>query len=184
MDEPVYQKQPKRRIIIAQDTKETFRGSYQHYVQYATKRGVKKKRLLSKKDFDSVKSKIFEEIREGVINCEGGVMVKRFGYFFVLRYPGKRDMFKNREGSSRRPFQVRNRIHQPVFEPYRDFTDLRFWSMDYAFSLRVIYRVRDNLLKGEKYKNYLYSLSRDLNLSVGSVKFVEETYDDEYDEHE
>ncbi len=105
---------------------------------------------------------IIEEIRENLIEKQGGVYINDFGYFFVWRAPKKRGL-----GS-----EIKDYLHTIQFKPVRTplrFTGLFGWTIYKAVRPEVRERISTKIETGFKYKNYIFTLDR---LAQGRNKAV------------
>jgi hypothetical protein len=94
---------------------------------------------------------IILEIRESLIEKQGGVFIEKFGYFFVWKAPKKISL-----GDS-----LQSHMHTIQFNPVKNVnihSGLYEWTINRAMHPDVKKRVADKIGGGFKYKNYLYTL--------------------------
>ena len=97
----------------------------------------------------------YKEVADRALEEEAGILVPRLGYFYIWRTHLTTGF--NYFGKQRHNFGINKNLHIPVFYPVRG---LYYYSMDKSFSDPFKNRLRDNLKKGKKYKQYAYTLKR------------------------
>ena len=114
---------------------------------------------------------ILDEVAYQMVHSKGGVFIKNFGYFFVWKTT-KKAMF-NKYGVIHRKdvdgyfnHHTGQYIYKPAFITAGGPINLNFWSMDNKFSTYVKDGINKQLRAGHKYKTYMHSLKKLLNLPV------------------
>jgi hypothetical protein len=109
-------------------------------------------------------SSIFKEIAERVATNEAGVIMRGWGYFFVMRSAAKRFWVDVQEDGTMlvRPKKAyEGRLIEPVFIPrLNGQKNFQGWSFDYGYVNLLRKRIKNNTKKGWKYKMYPYTVIR------------------------
>ncbi len=126
---------------------------------------AKRKRLNS--DFKIVKrivSEICREVKNGLIESEGGVLMKGWGYFYVNRSFGKVLHYRRENGvitGLDMNFANGGYRYNLIFLPRLDGPkSLSGWSFDYMLTDAIWYKIKDNLRKGLRYKAFPFTVLR------------------------
>lgn len=170
------EKVKKRKVIIRKPTRSTDRALtfkknslLKTYNAHCRSKKVRKVDKVREQDLERITAAVFRRARHYLIEKNGGLMINNFGYFGVFRSynnlkykvgPKKTDFIFKPENNG-----LRLRI---IYFPYKRDPLLKFWSMDFSFSQVIYKRVKENLLKGKKYKNYLFSLRKLLGNNIES----------------
>jgi hypothetical protein len=170
------EKVKKRKVIIRKPTRSTDRALtfkknslLKTYNAHCRSKKVRKADKVKEHDLERITAAVFRRMQHYLTEKNGGVMINNFGYFGVFRSynnlkykigPKKTDFIFKPENNG-----LRLRI---IYFPYKRDPLLKFWSMDFSFSQVIYKKVKENLLKGKKYKNYLFSLRKLLGDSIES----------------
>lgn len=124
--------------------------------KFYTKNFKDKKNKLKHKDYyQAFVRRFFEKIADKVIQNPDGVFIEGIGYFFCYMYP-ERGIYNIRNTVSFN-FNTDGYIYRITFAPTKDLAE---WCMDRGYSKYVKDRVKDKLMKGERYKSHYYYLKR------------------------
>lgn len=140
-----------------------FQGKTIYNAYNAFKKGIPKKdRITDRSVFRAVVSEIFKKVANDLVENEGGVLVKEWGYFFIFRGVNKYSFIKRKDdGTDELIYNARKnmRIIMPIFMPHtRGTNSFHGWSMDRAFTQNIRNRLTEKLYSGVKYKCYPYTL--------------------------
>jgi nucleoid DNA-binding protein len=143
------------------------------YLKNASKRD---KRQLNAKRVEKIINSTLKLIAKRMVYNEGGVFIKDFGYFCVVRYP-KRTIVESFCGSIKKKwmnFQTNGYPHSATFIPIRKDTKLKEWAMERAFHTYNVTRIMSKLLmEGKRYKmnfSLLYNMNSNRNKTVDVLK--------------
>lgn len=122
-------------------------------------------RINSNKDkVDSVIREICRQVKINLIESEGGVIMKDWGYFFVNRSYGKMYHYIKEEGevvgiemNRKTNSFVYNPIFLPRIEGVKNFWG---WSFDYTFTNDIIKSIYMKLEQGVRYKAFPWTIIR------------------------
>lgn len=141
----------------------SIRGAYPEYLAFLRRKRISKYEKLRREDYEKIAAELFKEIANRLIYGVGGVFLKNFGYFFIWKTP-RRDSYKNWKGEDVYHHISGNQKYRVQFVSSGGYNNLRFFSMDGTFTGTLKKKLVANLNAGFKYKTYLYSLSKNLNL--------------------
>lgn len=99
---------------------------------------------------------IIAEIKECLIEKQGGVFIDNFGYIFVWKSPRKRSV-----GTT-----TQSHIHAVQFQPVKNaspYLGIYEWTISRAVHPEIKQRIAMKIGGGFKYKNYIYSLKGVIN---------------------
>lgn len=120
---------------------------------------------IDKKTFTLIHKEILKEIRSSILNSQGGVYIKKFGYFSLFRSSVRRSM-KTIRGKICWNSHTNGYKFMPIFTPCPKADALvKYWSMDRRFSVTLNKELIQKVKDGFRYKNHIYSLQlkKDLN---------------------
>ena len=91
-----------------------------------------------------------------MVDNEGGVLIRGFGYFFNWKVPKKMQYTLTSKGRYEQKFNMygNKHMHLPTFIPSKD---MEGWSMDNTFNRALKTKLSHNLNKGKKYKMFAYT---------------------------
>lgn len=138
------------------------------YNAYCKRKKISKYEKVDKYLLIKIAGNILKEIGKQMVISKGGVMIKNFGYFFVWKTQAKityGEKFKHSPGEPRFNYHTNNYFYTPVFIPAGGPYNMKYWSMDHKFCKQVKDGICEKLVSGFKYRTYVYSLRRLLNLS-------------------
>lgn len=156
-------------VKLKKSSKKTFLASslYKPYLAYCRRKKVAKEDKVSVDLLRKIASHILREIRLRLVENEAGVMIDKFGYFFVLVSKGH--MFRRiGAGENAKIFtpEYGGQRVRVIFMPYIKDKNLSFWSMDYTTGAGVFKEVKDKISKGHKYRGYPFSMRKALGMSI------------------
>ena len=132
------------------------------------------KRSITQKRVNTILKHTMKTIAKRTAYNEGGVFIKNFGYFCIIRYP-KPAIAKSFFGKERwLNFHTGGYAYSPVFIPIRKDLKLKEWVMERAFHPYNLTRIMSELLReGKRYKmafSLLYNLFAHRNKTVDVLK--------------
>lgn len=139
------------------------------YNTYCRGKQIRKVDKVKKEELEPISGEIFRTIQRHLIEREGGVMIRNFGYFGTIRvYGNKTKRFgKNKEDVLFTPHNNGMRL-RIIYFPYKRDPLLKYWTMDFNFSSKIYNTIRDNISKGKNYKSYFFSLRKLLGDNIES----------------
>lgn len=152
-----------KRTLIAPQISLYTRQHHAAFTAYYRKRKFSKYEKASADEFSKICSAILKEIATQIIESRGGVFIKNFGYFFVWRTQ-RRAPSKHFVGDLYN-YHTNHYMYKPVFVPAAGPTNMKFWSMDNKFSRYVKQGIAKKLRGGFKYRGYIYTIGKLLNLN-------------------
>jgi hypothetical protein len=138
-----------------------------HYNAYCKAKKISKYDKVDRLVMLKVVGNIFKEIGIQMVEAKGGVLIRNFGYFFVWKTQAKTTFGEWYRHTDRQPqfnYATKNYMYKPVFVPAGGAFNLRFWSMDNKFERPLRVKIKHKLIAGFKYRTYVYSLRKLLNL--------------------
>lgn len=111
-----------------------------------------RRRLTDREDLVEIQRAIFKEISDQIAKSRGGVFIRGVGYFFVWKIPRKLYFWRNMQNEDK-PWY--GNVYSIKFYPSRR---LRGWVFTKRWASTLSKKVYHQLLKGFKYRMYLYSL--------------------------
>jgi hypothetical protein len=156
--------------ILIKDGVEAFTDEfYAFYIARCKAKKISAKDLLNKQELVKVKTTVLKTMRTSILNNLGGVLIKNFGYFYIFRYPYKRQV---RRTTKVTPMLQNESIwetgffrYQPMFIPFNGDSEVKFFSMDYSFTDKFTKELKEKLRGGHKYYSYAYTIKPLLELS-------------------
>jgi len=123
-------------------------------------------RKLTQKKVNIILKHTMKTIARRIAYNEGGVFIKNFGYFCVIRYPKPRitEFFYGTQSTKKKwvNFHTGGYPFSPTFIPIRKDNKLKEWVMERAFHHYNVIRIMSQLLReGKRYKmtfSLLYNL--------------------------
>lgn len=123
-----------------------------------------KHRVEDRQELRRIVKTICKHIGNELVERQGGVHVRRLGYFFVWKIPRKMTFTTQvRGGKLKESYNHHsdNHMYSPVFLPALDHRNtLKDWGMDNAFSVNVKQGIKNKVRRGFKYKIYPFSLAK------------------------
>lgn len=141
------------------------------------------KRKFSKKRVEQVINSTLKLIAKRTVYNEGGVFIKNFGYFCVVRYPQRRivESFCGNTKKKWMNFHTNGFPHSATFIPIRKDSKLKEWVMERAFHTYNTTRIMSKLLQeGKRYKlnfSVLHNLNANRISTVDVLKKYNPTND-------
>jgi hypothetical protein len=117
----------------------------------------KEKVIPDYKKHGKVLSAFYKKVGDNLVEASGGVFVKNFGYFSILRDFNKPMYFDFKTLKFKLNSLTDGAMYTISFIPSRTSTVLRAWVFDYNFVPRVKHALRDALKNGKRY-NFHYNL--------------------------
>jgi hypothetical protein len=152
-------------------------------LEYIKNNSSRDKRQLNESRVEAIINSTLKLIAKRIVYNEGGVFIKDFGYFCVVRYP-KRIIVESFCGKSKKKwmnFQTNGYPHSATFIPIRKDTKLKEWAMERAFHTYNVTRIMSKLLvEGKRYKmnfSLLYNMNSNRNKTVDVLKKYNSTDD-------
>lgn len=138
------------------------------YNAYCKRKKISKYEKVDKVTLIKIAGNIFKEIALQMVESKGGVLIKNFGYFFVWKTQARGTYGEKYKSTPNEPhfnYHTKNFYYKPIFIPAAGPNNMRYWSMDHKFSLAVRKGIKEKLVSGFKYRMYVYSVRRLLNLN-------------------
>lgn len=136
---------------------------YTEYLDY-NERIPEKYRVKDRENLRRMIKTICKHIGREVVECRGGVHVRRLGYFFIWKIPRKMTYTTQvRGGNLKENFNYHSEhyMYSPIFLPSLDNKNtLKDWSMDNAFSASIKQGVKRKIKSGFNYKIYPFSITK------------------------
>jgi nucleoid DNA-binding protein len=150
-----------RSIYIGEEGKVTItsKEAYNHYKSTAVFR--KKENTYTLRQYSKIVRAFYSKVADNLVENEGGVFLKNFGYFTVIAHP-KRQVVKVPYGDVEYfNFNTDNHLYLPTFfNISRGKPLLNLWVMDRTFSRsKVRARLHKALVSGKKFKTYVATLA-------------------------
>jgi len=116
----------------------------------------KKYSFANREELKTVVKEIFKVIAERLVENEGGVLIRNFGYFFNWKVPKQMQYTLTSKGKYVQKFNLygNKAMHLPTFVPS---TDMEGWSMDNTFNRELKKELSHKLNNGKKYKMFAYT---------------------------
>lgn len=138
--------------------------NYSYYV-HNFRKGINKKHWAKDRDeLTKILRTICVVMGDFIVERQGGLLMKRLGYFCVWKIPRKlpyKFLVKGQPLEERFNYHTNYHMYSPIFVPNRNKNIfIRYWSMDSTFDNSVRKRLKNKILAEFKYKNYLYSVHR------------------------
>jgi len=135
-------------------------GAFKHYKKVAKYRNPENTKRLH--NYNNIITAFYEKIATKLIESEGGVFLKNFGYFTIIRHP-KRQIVRSpyKGGTEFLNLGTNNYFYSPMFIPIAKLKPLlQLWTMDRTFNrLNIKAPLHKALVAGKKYKTYLATLT-------------------------
>jgi hypothetical protein len=135
---------------------------YTEYLKYD--KIPQKHRVSDREELRKILKTICENIGTELVERNGGVHIRRLGYFFVWKIPRKMTYTTQvRNGKLKESYNhhTRHYMFSPIFLPSIDrMRTLKNWSMDNAFTRRVKDGIKEKVRAGFDYKIYPYSITK------------------------
>ena len=130
---------------------------YTHYRQ--NKRIKDKNRIKGRPAYKKFVRTYLRVISEQLLEREGGVCIKNFGYWFNWKPPRKMEHVILKKGGmeSNYCFHTDNYHYFPTFWSSNRYL---WWSMDKTFNITYKKKLKEQILKGKRYKMYLSSMKQ------------------------
>jgi len=154
----------KRLVYRNDETSLKRKEIWDNYQQYIKDAKVSPKNILEKNDLYVVVDRLFEEIERSWLENTAGILLRQFGYFTVLAS-------KRKVKATANMIRTKKHFYYPVFIPFEDDTDWKFFSMDYTIRRRIKTNIIRKAINGFKYKNMLYSLKDYLRMSEKLLRY-------------
>jgi hypothetical protein len=143
------------------------RYTYTRYAQYKRDKKVSKENGVDLRGYKKIGAEIFREIGNQLVEREGGVFIKNFGYFFNARlyYSGIYNL-----GNGNYIFQplYKNRVFRPLFIADASNIEHTFWNIEGKFSATITSRIGEKVKNGKRYKAYFHTMRPLLNINLSS----------------
>ena len=121
-------------------------------------------RLKDREEVRKMVKTICKYIAEELVEREGGVQVKGFGYFFIWKIPRKMTYDIQQKGGEKIEkynHHTDHHMYSPVYLPTAGARDIyKNWRIDGTFDRPLRRRLKDKIVSGFKYKMYPYSLRK------------------------
>ena len=147
-------------IVVTDIGKESVTDSaaFKHYRENAKYRDMEFTNHISV--YKKVISEFYKKIGDALVESEGGVYIKGFGYFTVMMYPKKYIVRVPYNTDGFANFKTSNYLYVPTFFGQSGKNPLlNLWVMDRTFSRRAVKsRIHKALVAGKKYKTYVSTL--------------------------
>jgi nucleoid DNA-binding protein len=137
---------------------------YEQYIQYTKDHKVSEKNIVDREDIKVIVDRIFQEIERSWIQNTAGIFLRHFGYFTVLAR-------KRKTRVTAKMLTTRGHFYEPIFVPYEDDSDWKYFSMDYSIRRRIKTAIIKRAMNSFKYKNMLYTLKDDLRMSEKLLRY-------------
>lgn len=125
------------------------------FLFYRKKASKIRKQKVNRELFPTIVNAIFQEISDGIIEKESGVLVPRLGYFGVWMTPCKKKtrIFQDKRNKITYNLHTDSYIyHLALFtDVYTKMGYLKYFSMDRTFSKNIKSRLSKSLKVGRKY---------------------------------
>lgn len=144
----------------------TARQVYTEFVKYKNKHKLAKNNQVKRGDFEKIYKQMFITLEQQIEESKGGVMIKKFGYFFVWKSSKRKKSYFINENGVRIGYYNRHfkgYKYKIVFLPIKGTNGLTFFSMAGKINKALRKRILKRIKGGVIYKNYAYSLSAHLN---------------------
>lgn len=142
--------------LITKSHSATDSDAYDFYKKNAKHRDYKNIRHYT--HYSSVIGKIYNKIREGALEYEGGVYIKNFAYIIPQKLPQKVAAVTMENGKKKIKFNSHSdeHVYTLMFVNLVNNIKQRFWTMDGKFSKKFRHMLSEKLKKGDN--NYKFSL--------------------------
>jgi len=155
----------KRLVLRNDETPLKRKEIWDNYMQYTKDAKVSPKNIVDREDIKIITDRIFQELERSWIENEAGILLRQFGYFTVLAQK------KNKVKLTANMMRTKKHFYYPVFIPFEDDTDWKFFSMDYTIRRRIKTKIIRKALNGYKYKNMLYTMKDNLRMSEKLLRY-------------
>lgn len=131
---------------------------WKNYKQFIKDSKVSQRNYLTSEQVAEITDTIFEEIERSWIENEAGILIRNFGYFTVLSQ-------KKKTRPTVAMIATNFHFFHPVFVPFHDDSDLKFYSMDGSIRRRIKNSIIRRSHQKYKYRNMLYTMKDELRMS-------------------
>lgn len=137
---------------------------YRIYTEYLKYEKIPEKhKVKNRRELRKIVKTICKHIGNEIVDRQGGVHIKRLGYFFVWKIPRKMTYTTQVKGGSLKENFNHHSYHymySPIFLPSLDSKNtFKNWSMDNSFSVNVKQGIKHKVRAGFKYKIYPFSIT-------------------------
>jgi hypothetical protein len=145
------------------------------YIRRALKKQFDGK-VLSIKRMRKILRFMFKTISSRIVTNDGGVYIRNFGYFCVMRHPQKKiytTSFKKDKVVKYHNFHSGGFAYSPIFIPIRKDVSLREWSFYRSFyPYNITRKMSKNLKDGKQYKmnfSLIYNMNANRNKTLDVI---------------
>lgn len=149
----------KRLLYRNDETPLTRTDVWNTYKQFIKDSKVSTKNYLTQEQVAEITDRLFEQIERCWTENEAGILIRKFGYFTVFAQ-------KKKTRPTAKMLATNFHFFHPVFIPYEDDSDWKFYSMDYTIRRRIKTKIIKRSHKGFRYKTMVHSMREELRMSA------------------